>query len=59
MKDIQPCVSAALLLTMPAITEQMGWDCVAAGVKYIWMHRGSGVGAVSPSAVAFCREDGV
>jgi hypothetical protein len=31
-------------------------DCAATGVVRVWMHRGAGRGAVSPAAVAFCRE---
>lgn len=31
----------------------------AAGVERIWLHRGVGRGAVSPEAVAWCRERGI
>jgi uncharacterized protein len=60
--DIEPAVAAALLLTSPAVTESVVRDCVAAGITHIWMYGTSGAGgagAVSQSAVDFCREHGV
>ena len=57
--DIQPPPEAALLLTPPASTAQVVRECADAGVKRVWMHRGGGQGAVSPEAVAFCRERGI
>ena len=56
VQEIEPPVSAALLFTSPAVTEQVVRDCQAAGITQIWMYRGGGAGAVSSSAVAFCRE---
>jgi predicted CoA-binding protein len=57
--DVQPPVEAALLLTPPAATGQVVRECADAGVKRVWMHRGAGQGAVSPEAVALCRERGI
>jgi predicted CoA-binding protein len=57
--DVQPPVEAALLLTPPAATAQVVRDCAEAGVRRVWMHRGGGQGAVSPEAVALCRERGI
>jgi len=59
VQDIVPPVAAALLLTSPAITEEVVRDCAAAGVTQLWMYRAGGAGAVSPVAVAFCREKGI
>jgi predicted CoA-binding protein len=59
LQDISPPVRAALLLTRPAVTEQVVRDAVEAGVTLVWMHRGSGVGAVSPAAAAYGRSQGV
>ena len=62
VQDIEPAVAAALLLTSPSATESVVRDCVAAGITHLWMHGTSGaggVGAVSQSAVDFCREHGV
>jgi len=57
--DVQPPPEAALLMTPPDATDQVVRECVDAGVKRVWMHRGGGTGAVSPSAVAVCRERGI
>jgi predicted CoA-binding protein len=59
LADVQPPVEAALLLTPPSATEQVVRECAEAGVRRVWMHRGAGRGAVSPQAVAFCRERGI
>jgi len=40
-------------MTPPAATVQAARDCVQAGVKRVWMHRGR-QGAVAPEAVALC-----
>jgi predicted CoA-binding protein len=57
--EVQPPPEAALLLTPPAATGQVVRECADAGVKRVWMHRGAGQGAVSPEAVALCRERGI
>lgn len=57
--DIQPPVSAALLMTSAEVTKSVVLECVQAGVKRIWMYRASGSGAVHPEAVAFCRQHGI
>ena len=56
---IQPPVEAALLLTTALATDDVVIDCAAAGVRYIWMYRAVGRGAVSEAAVAFCRAKGI
>jgi uncharacterized protein len=53
--DIQPSPDAALLLTSPIATNSVVRDCHEAGIRYIWMYRGGGQGAVTPEAVEFCR----
>jgi uncharacterized protein len=59
VQDIQPPVTAALLMTSPEVTESVVSDCAAAGIRQVWMY-GAGVrGAVSPKAIAFCREHGI
>jgi predicted CoA-binding protein len=59
VQDIQPPVTAALLMTPPEITESVVTDCAAAGIKHIWMYRAAGKGAVSSKAIAFCQEHGI
>jgi len=59
VQDIQPPVEAVLLMTPPEATEAVVKDCVEAGVRRVWMHRGAGRGSVSAKAIAFCREQGI
>jgi predicted CoA-binding protein len=59
LQDAAPPVEAALLLTSPAQTDAVLRDCVEAGVRQVWLHRGGGHGAASPGALAFCAEHGL
>lgn len=59
LQDVRPPVEAALLLTAPAQTDAVLLDCVEAGVKRVWLHRGGGHGAASPGALAFCAAHGL
>jgi predicted CoA-binding protein len=55
MQDVTPPADGALLMTSPAVTEQVVRDCAEAGVGRVWMYRAAGQGAVSPRAIAFCE----
>jgi predicted CoA-binding protein len=57
--DISPPVEGALLLVPPAQAESVVRDCLDAGVRRIWFHRGGGRGSSSPEALALCAERGV
>ena len=59
VQDIQPPVDGVLLMTKPAVTDQVVRDCQAAGVRFIWMYRAGGAGAVSAEALKFCEANGV
>lgn len=59
VQDIVPPVDAALIMTPPSVTDEVVHDCERAGVRRVWLHRGAGQGAVTPSAVEFCREHGI
>jgi uncharacterized protein len=59
VQDVAPAPDAALLLVPPSRAEEVVCDCVAAGVRRIWFHRGAGHGSASPAAVALCRANGV
>jgi predicted CoA-binding protein len=59
LAEVTPAVEAALLMTPPAASAQVVRECAKAGVRRVWLHRGAGQGAVSPEAVAFCRETGI
>ncbi|HYH01255.1 MAG TPA: CoA-binding protein [Terriglobales bacterium] len=59
VQDVEPRIDAALLMTAPAVTEQIVRDCADGGVDFIWMYRAGGAGSVNETAVAFCREHGM
>lgn len=59
LREIEPPVDGALLMTDPANTESVMHDCGAAGIERVWMFRGAGRGAVSDAAVAYGRDHGM
>ena len=59
VQDVVPPPEAALLLTSPGQTELVLRDCVLAGVRRVWLHRGAGQGAASPRALSFCAANGL
>jgi predicted CoA-binding protein len=59
IRDVQPAVEGALLMTQPGVTEDVVTQCAEVGVRSIWMYRAGGQGAVSPRAVAFCESRGM
>ncbi len=59
VQDIRPPVEAALLMTSPEVTEMVANDCAEAGIRRVWMYRGTGKGSVSGKAIAFCQEQGI
>jgi predicted CoA-binding protein len=56
---VDPPPAAALLLVPPAQAEAVVRDCLDAGVRRIWLHRGGGKGSASPEALALCASRGV
>lgn len=59
IQDVRPAPEAALLMTAPAVTEEVVRGCAEAGVRRVWMHRGAGPGAASEGAIAFCEAHGI
>ncbi len=57
--EIVPAPEAALFMTPSSRTADAVADCLRAGVRKLWFHRGGGTGAVSPEALARCLADGV
>jgi predicted CoA-binding protein len=53
VQDIQPPVEGALLMTAPAVTDEVVKDCAATGIPRVWMFRRS------PAAVSFCEANGI
>lgn len=56
---IEPAVDAALVIVPPSSAEAVVRDCLDAGVRRIWFHRGAGNGSASPEALALCSSRGV
>ncbi len=56
---IEPPVEGALLLVPPALAESVVRDCLDAGLRRIWFHRGGGKGSASQEALALCKARGV
>ncbi len=59
VQDIPGPVDGAIVMTPPAVTEQVVRDCLEAKILRVWLHRGAGKGAVSEEAVKFCHENGI
>jgi predicted CoA-binding protein len=59
VRQLTPAPEAALILVAASRAAEAVRDCVAAGVRRIWLHRGGGPGATSDEAIALCRASGV
>lgn len=59
LKSIPEGVAAAVIATVPEITETVVRECADAGVSRVWMHRSFGKGSVSKDAAEFCRQRGI
>jgi predicted CoA-binding protein len=61
VQDIQPPVEGVVIMTPASVTDAVVRDCIEAGVRNVWMHKGAGggAGAVSPSAVAAAEAAGI
>jgi len=59
VRDIEPPVEGAFIITPPQVTERVVRDCAEAGISRVWLHRGEGLGAVSADAMLFCEEHGI
>jgi predicted CoA-binding protein len=59
VQEIPAPVEGVLVMTPAEVTPEVIQDCIDAGVDRVWMHKGAGVGAVNPEAVAMCEEHGI
>ena len=59
LRDVQPPVDGALLMTSPAASETVVEECASAGIRRVWMYRAAGAGAVSSEALRFCEAHGI
>jgi predicted CoA-binding protein len=56
---VAPPPEAVLVLTAPDHTLEVLRDCVAGGVRRVWLHRGAGRGAADRRALTYCLEHGL
>jgi predicted CoA-binding protein len=59
VRALDPAPDAALVLVAASRGAEAVRDCLGAGVRRIWLHRGGGPGAESDEAIALCRAGGV
>ncbi len=59
VQDLQPGADGALIMTSADRVDQVVRDCADARIPRVWLYRGAGRGAVTPSAVEFCGKNGI
>ena len=59
VRDIDPPVEGALIMTTAAAAEQVLEDCSAAGIRHVWLYRGLGGGASSDATIASAERLGL
>lgn len=59
LQDVTPPAEGALLFTPPSRTNQAVRDCLEAGIRHVWLHRGVGPGVAGPEVIAFCEANGI
>jgi len=57
--DLPPDIDRAIVMVAAAQSAQAVQECIDRGITRIWLHKGIGPSAVSPEALALCREHGV
>ena len=55
LAELPLAVGGVLLVTPPAQTEALVREAAAAGIRHVWMQQG----AESPTAIAFCADNGI
>ena len=59
LRSIPGGVEAVVIGTRPEFAEQTMQECAELGIRHVWMHRGGGVGSVSPAATDYGRAHGI
>jgi uncharacterized protein len=59
LHSIPDGVDAVVIATRPEFAEDTMRECVALGIKHVWMHRSFGAGSVSPAVAEYGRQNGV
>ncbi len=57
--EIQPPVEGALIITPPALSQQVVEECAAAGIQHVWLHKGMGTGSATPAAIQSAHAHGM
>ncbi|UCF20334.1 MAG: CoA-binding protein [Gemmatimonadota bacterium] len=52
-------IEGVVAVTHPKVTNDIVRECVAVGVRHVWMHRSFGQGSVSDEAAEQCRKNGI
>lgn len=52
-------IEGLVIATPPGAAERLVEECVALGIRRVWMHRSFGPGSLSEPAVDRCREAGI
>jgi uncharacterized protein len=59
VRDIDPPVEGALIMTTATVAEQVIEDCAAAGISHVWLYGGLGGGATSEATIAAAERHGL
>jgi uncharacterized protein len=59
VEDIVPQVEGALIITTPAVAEEVLEQCAAAGIRRVWLYGGLGGGATSERTVRAAERLGI
>lgn len=59
LADVPDPVDGVIVMVKPEVARQVVDEAIARGIRRVWLHRGTGQGAVSEEAVADCRRAGV
>lgn len=59
VRDLPEPVDGVIVMVPAARAAAVVADCEAAGIRRVWLHKGAGVGSVSPEAVAAARKAGM
>ncbi len=57
--EIKPGVDRVIMLLPPEKTEAAIQDCVAAGVKFIWLHQHIAQGVTNTRAIYLCEQNNI
>ena len=59
LADVNPKVAGVLLMTSPAVTDEVVRECANLHIERVWMYSAGHKGAVSAQAVEFCKANGI